>query len=160
MLPGIINQLNLDWDNSTNYYLPTLKRHNSKLFAWLAPNGPQLGGVKEPGTPLGSAFWQTLDNIVTPLSINIDTSDWNNITVPGKFFIRTTQNVTANPPMNITSDWWVEVSLCYPTDGRQIQILQEATRHVTDPNTGYMLHRCFDGGNWGPWGYAYTQFSG
>ena len=49
MLPGIINQVALDWSSGNNYYIPTIKRHKDKVYLWIAASGPQLGGPKEPG---------------------------------------------------------------------------------------------------------------
>lgn len=157
MLPGIIPQVNLDWDISTNYTIPTIKRHRNKLYMWLAPSGPQLGGAKTPGTDEGSSFWQNLDEIVAMASIVLNENDWNNIRTPGRYFIHSEKDVTLNAPMNITSWWWVDVSSAHP-EGQEC-VLQEAIRHSTDENTGYALHRCCDAETWGKWGYTYSQFS-
>ena len=45
MLPGLINQVSLDWSKDINYYLPTIKRYKDKLYLWISPSGPNLGGA-------------------------------------------------------------------------------------------------------------------
>lgn len=159
MLPGIIPQVNLEWDSSTNYHLPTIKRYQGKLYMWLAPSGPQLGGSKTPGTSEGSTFWQCLDEVVAMASNIMNENNWDNIRTPGRYFIHSEKDVTIGAPLNITSWWWLDVSVAHPGEGDSECVLQEATRHSTDENAGYALHRCYDNGTWGGWGYTYSQFS-
>lgn len=162
MLPGIINQVSLDWDRNVNYHIATIKRHNGKLYEWVAPSGPQLGGSKEPGEDT-AAYWKSLDTIINPSTGQAEVEDLNELVTTGKYFIHTIQGETLNPPKDVTADWWLEVST-YKTADR-VLILQEARMHSTETGSAatgnaQFLSRCCDGGTWGSWSYNYSQFAG
>lgn len=155
MLPGIIQQINLDWSPTVNYYIPTLKRFNKKLWDWLAPNGPQLGGVRMPGEDGSESYWRLVDLIINPVCTFFETSNWDTATQSGKFIIPTIADVTINPPKNITAWWWVDIT------SFQGNILQEARLFSTEPSLASKLARQYDANKdvWSDWHYAYAQYS-
>lgn len=88
--------------------------------------------------------------------------DLNNLNTTGKYFVHVTQDVTNNPPINVTSDWWIDVYVY--GDETNKKIMQEGRMHgatASNANTGpaNLLVRCYDSGEWGPWQYSYAQFS-
>lgn len=88
--------------------------------------------------------------------------DLNNLQTTGKYFIHIIQNVTKNPPINITSDWWIDVYVYGNKTNKKI--MQEGRMHgatASSANAGpaNLLVRCYDNGKWGPWQYSYAQFS-
>lgn len=158
MLPGIIGQVSLEWNSSVDYYLPTLKQHNGKIYVWKAASGPHLGGPRPPG-PDSPNYWEVLDLIVAPRTSIHEEEDWDLMTMDGKFLIRTTQGVSHNPPQDITAWWWLEVSSC-ELDGK-LQVLQVARLHeVGVGGVAKVLARVYDGTTWGLWSYNYSQYSG
>ena len=91
--------------------------------------------------------------------ITVLNNDFNNLTDSGVYFIKTTQGITKNSPIDLTAYWWVKVTTAVEADGSK-HVLQEARLHSTDSGgVAYSLARC-KGTTWGPWEYAYTQFAG
>ena len=90
-------------------------------------------------------------------------NDFNNLTTAGRYFISTVKDTTANAPINVTADWWIDV-FTYG-EGSTKKIIQEARMHSTTSSSATSgvanyLARCCTGTTWGPWEYAYTQFAG
>ena len=156
MLPGIITQVALDWDSGNNYYIPTIKRHNSKLYMWIAASGPQLGGPKEPG--LAPQHWQVIDTCIVPHTVLHEEENWDDMKMDGKFLMQSLQGVSVNPPLDITAYWWLDVSTV--TLDNSLQVLQTARRHgITEGDVAQVRSRCFDGTSWGPWSYNHSQYA-
>ena len=106
------------------------------------------------------------DNIQNQINVSdgssIINNDLNNLQTTGKYFVHITKNVTKNPPINVTSDWWIDVYVY--GDGTNKKIMQEGRMHgatTSSANTGpaNLLVRCYDNSKWGPWQYSYAQFS-
>lgn len=157
MLPGIVLQTDLDWKNTVNYYIPTIKRYNNKLYAWLAPNGPQLGGAKTPGTTAGASYWKLLEDYFTLFrgtQLSGNATDWNLYVDMGWWLVYNVKGTTLHAPVDETSWWWVCVANC---NGN---ILQEARRfNVTNQTGAEKLSRQRNTtGTWGPWVYDYAQY--
>lgn len=90
-------------------------------------------------------------------------NNFNNLINPGRFFVTSTKGTTTNAPMDVTAEWWVDVSVYGSGTGRRI--LQEARMHTTttsDATSGpsHILIRCCSNTTWGPWQYSYSQFAG
>lgn len=87
----------------------------------------------------------------------------NNLITGGKYFVHVVKGTTKNPPIDVTSDWWVQVSVY--GSGTNRRILQEAIMHSTSTSnattgSSHFLSRCCSNTTWGPWQYHYTQFAG
>ncbi len=90
-------------------------------------------------------------------------NNFNNLINPGRFFVTSTKGTTTNAPMDVTAEWWVDVSVY--GSGTNRRILQEARMHTTttsDATSGpsHILVRCCSDTTWGPWQYSYSQFAG
>lgn len=155
MLPGLALQVDLDWKNSANYYLPTIKRHNGKLYTWQAPSGPQLGGAKTPGTTAGENYWKVLDEYISPIASawTNDLTDWNLLVNMGWYMVKSVKDVTLNPPINETA-WWFTFVFVANND-----VLQEVRRFSVEAIGANKLSRQRSyTGTWGPWVYDYAQY--
>ena len=89
-------------------------------------------------------------------------SNFNNLILPGKYYVTTTRD-TINAPISADASWWVEVSAY--SDDSSVQILQEARMHSSSGSTttsgpANVLVRCYDGTSWGTWTYSYSIFAG
>ena len=90
-------------------------------------------------------------------------NNFNNLINPGRFFVTSTEGTTTNAPMNVTAEWWVDVSVY--GSGTNRRILQEARMHTTTTSSAtsgpsHILVRCCSNTTWGPWQYSYSQFAG
>lgn len=90
-------------------------------------------------------------------------NNFNNLINPGRFFVTSTKGTTTNAPMDVTAEWWVDVSVYGSGDNRRI--LQEARMHTTTTSSAtsgpsHILVRCCSNTTWGPWQYSYSQFAG
>lgn len=88
-------------------------------------------------------------------------NNFNNLTIPGEYYIVTTTS-TSNAPLSVASGWWVRVKTAYTTSG--LQVIQEARMHNTSASTASsgpanLLVRCYNGNSWGTWEYNYAQFA-
>lgn len=90
-------------------------------------------------------------------------NNFNNLINPGRFFVTSTEGTTTNAPMDVTAEWWVDVSVY--GSGTNRRILQEARMHTTTTSSttsgpSHILVRCCSNTTWGPWQYSYSQFAG
>lgn len=90
-------------------------------------------------------------------------NNFNNLINPGRFFVTSTKGTTTNAPMDVTAEWWVDVSVY--GSGTNRRILQEARMHTTTTSSAtsgpsHILVRCCSDTTWGPWQYSYSQFAG
>lgn len=90
-------------------------------------------------------------------------NNFNNLINPGRFFVTSTEGTTTNAPMDVTAEWWVDVSVY--GSGTNRRILQEARMHTTTTSSAtsgpsHVLVRCCSNTTWGPWQYSYSQFAG
>lgn len=90
-------------------------------------------------------------------------NNFNNLINPGRFFVTSTKGTTTNAPMDVTAEWWVDVSVY--GSGTNRRILQEARMHTTTTSSAtsgpsHILVRCCSNTTWGPWQYSYSQFAG
>ena len=90
-------------------------------------------------------------------------NNFNNLINPGRFFVTSTKGTTTNAPMDVTTEWWVDVSVY--GSGANRRILQEARMHTTTISSAtsgpsHILVRCCSNTTWGPWQYSYSQFAG
>ena len=90
-------------------------------------------------------------------------NNFNNLVNPGRFFVSSTKGTTTNAPMDVTAEWWVDVSVY--GSGTSRRILQEARMHTTTTSSAtsgpsHVLVRCCSNTTWGPWQYSYSQFAG
>lgn len=127
-------------------------------------NNSSAGIVQIDGTTItiqdGIISAKTLGTLDGTTVVN---NDFNNLTTAGRYFISTVKDTTANAPINVTADWWIDV-FTYG-EGSTKKIIQEARMHSTTSSSATSgvanyLARCCTGTTWGPWEYAYTQFAG
>lgn len=90
-------------------------------------------------------------------------NNFNNLINPGRFFVSSTKGTTKNAPIDVTAEWWVDVSVYGSETNRRI--LQEARMHTTTTSSAtsgpsHVLVRCCSNTTWGPWQYSYSQFAG
>lgn len=157
MLPGIISQVSLDWSEGVDYYIPTIKRYKDKIYLWIAASGPQLGGPKEPGA--SPQYWQVIDTCIVPHTVLHEEENWDDMKMDGKFLMQSLKGISVNPPIDITSYWWLDVSTV--TLDNKLQVLQVARKHTTDVGgSAQVLSRVYDGTTWGSWSYNYSQYAG
>ena len=167
MLPGLINQVSLDWSKDINYYLPTIKRYKDKLYLWKSPSGPNLGGAKEPGLSGTGNYWQLINDVIAttthPRPDDTTSSDWNNFAEDGTYFVQSIRGKTKNAPLDIDAWWWVKVSTCIHNNKKNILLVARMHSTATSDSSrgsAHVLSRCFDGSRWGAWVYDYTAYAG
>lgn len=84
---------------------------------------------------------------------SVSVSDFNNLKTSGRWFVSTTKDTTANPPLNITGSWFVEIG----SDGGN-------NLFVTATLSGTPGHRLFrtssdNGTTWSTWQYPYALYN-
>lgn len=112
---------------------------------------------------LDSKYDELLDKISGNDASSTLNDNLNNLITGGKYFVHVVKGTTKNPPIDVTSDWWVQVSVY--GSGTNRRILQEAIMHSTSTSnattgSSHFLSRCCSNTTWGPWQYHYTQFAG
>lgn len=106
----------------------------------------------------------TISTTVQAITVHNEAGDdFNSLTTSGKYFVATTQGSSTNAPLDVTGNWWVDVSVY--TSGGTTYILQVARLHGTEASgaksgSANVLARCCTNSTWGTWEYAYTQFAG
>lgn len=83
----------------------------------------------------------------------VSVSNFNDFKATGRWFITTTKNITADPPLNITGSWFVEVG----SDGGN-NLFVVATLSGTP---GHRLYRTSsdNGATWSTWQYPYALYN-
>lgn len=116
---------------------------------------------------LDSKYDELIDKINEKTEVGNETTeinnDFNNLSKTGKFLVHTVKGTTKNAPIDVTGDWWVDVSVY--GSGTSKKVLQEAVLHGTSSSSANAgpanrLVRCCTNTTWSPWQYSYSQFAG
>lgn len=116
---------------------------------------------------LDSKYNELIDKINEETEVGNGTTeinnDFNNLLKTGKFLVHTVKGTTKNAPIDVTGDWWVDVSVY--GSGTSKKVLQEAVLHGTSSSSATSgpanrLVRCCSNTTWGSWQYSYSQFAG
>lgn len=116
---------------------------------------------------LDSKYDELIDKINEKTEVGNETTeinnDFNNLSKTGKFLVHTVKGTTKNAPIDVTGDWWVDVSVY--GSGTSKMVLQEAVLHGTSSSSATSgpanrLVRCCTNTTWSPWQYSYSQFAG
>ena len=116
---------------------------------------------------LDSKYNELIDKINEETEVGDGTTeinnDFNNLSKTGKFLVHTVKGTTKNAPIDVTGDWWVDVSVY--GSGTSKKVLQEAVLHGTSSSSATSgpanrLVRCCSNTTWGSWQYSYSQFAG
>ena len=116
---------------------------------------------------LDSKYDELIDKINEKTEVGDETTeinnDFNNLSKTGKFLVHTVTGTTKNAPIDVTGDWWVDVSVY--GSGTSKKVLQEAVLHGTSSSSANAgpanrLVRCCTDTTWSPWQYSYSQFAG
>ena len=88
MQPQLLSQISMEWKSDVNYYMPTLKVYQDRIYMWLKPSGPNLGGAKTPGADNAKEYWKKVVGGTMSTEVSLDPSWigvprwWRSTTLP------------------------------------------------------------------------------